>query len=70
MPEGGAVGVLVLLVGGIFDVVVVDRWFQSLEARTAFSSWNPMIAFLFLHAIPFAASVAAVGIVIGALLRR
>jgi len=40
------------------------------EKGTSFTAWDPTTIFLFLHGIPFAASVAVVGIVIGALLRR
>lgn len=66
----GAVGVLALLFGGVLDVVVMDTWFQGLEADTTSSRCSPMTKFLFMHAIPIAASVAWVGIAIGALLRR
>ena len=68
--EGALLGVVTLLGGGLLDNFAIDPFFQQLEAGTSFTGWNPTTAFLFLHAIPFAASVAIVAAVIGAILRR
>ena len=68
MSSGGILGVAILLLGGVVDYFVTEPFFVSLVAGTTFTGWSPLVVFLFLCGIPYAASVAAVAAAINAIL--
>ena len=68
MASGGALGAAVLLLGAAVDYFATQPFFLSFVAGTSFTGWNPMTVFLYLYGIPYAASVAGVAALVGALL--
>jgi hypothetical protein len=69
MGDGGtAIGVAILVLGGIVDYLVTEPFYLSLLVGTSFAGWNPLTAFLFLYGIPYAVSSAGVAAVFGAIL--
>jgi hypothetical protein len=64
---GAAFGAVILVLGAALDHFVTQPFFFSLAAGTSFVGWNPLTVVLFLYGIPYAASVAGVAGVIGAL---
>jgi hypothetical protein len=66
--EGVFFGVVILILGAVIDFVFMEPFFLSLVTATPLTGWNALTTFLFLYGVPYAASCAMAGAIIGAIL--
>ena len=66
--EAAVLAVLSLAFGALLDGLVISPFFHTLTKGTSTAGWDPATVFMFFTALPYAASVAIVAVVVGGIL--